>query len=585
MVLSRAVNSIDLVTGRNNNTGGSVELSRPQLCDFSESEDGRSAMRLPNMDKRKPLEKDAKDLTDLDSDQQQQQPLLSSTFPSSSSTHHKPTKVSLPPSQQIKDLRISFETSSSRGPRRRGANLGIKAARQRFLLEKAAKHQETEAAYDILKAGYQTSEMSSESSAPLLNLSSALTSSSSMSSTSRQKAAPQPVVRLPSQSLFTQNSTSKTTIANDFCDRPFSHGRPNGVFQQPLPQLSSSSSYLSSARTGHSHRIQDDWATGEHLFIKVCDLPDSTTVRDLWTAFECEGHIAHIRLYEDAKGRRDGNASVKFRYASKIGSRSLLTWYSPPPAKAFWERGRYSIQLSGGRRVSVRVYNDTRQRLILPVHSMSKYPETMVRCLSSNTSSPTNVPQTLYAESVDFGVMFDQTTMMNMRTVVPTRDTGIKFRANTFRKEISVEFPMHIVDPRTTSNNPSMQRGKHDRTELFQFRIPFTQLKVVHRIAGQEYKLILLISMEIPPKFFKQLDPSKSQDAKALTWADNDAWYRQTDLVYDPNGLKKSSLTWRKPNPIIDLGKHESCAFDLATDLSKDAGLLIVSLSIFRRMV
>lgn len=162
----------------------------------------------------------------------------------------------------------------------------------------------------------------------------------------------------------------------------------------------------------------------------------------------------------------------------------------------------------------------------------------------------------MYAESVDFGVMIDQTEMMKMRTAVPTRHIGVKFCTNTFYKEISVEFPMHIVDPRAASDDPTSQRGKHDRTELFQFRIPFTQLKVVHQMAGQEHKLVLLISLEIPPKFYKQLDPSKSHDDEVPTWGENDAWYRQTDLVYVPNGLKKSSLTWRKTNPIIDLGKH-----------------------------
>ena len=182
----------------------------------------------------------------------------------------------------------------------------------------------------------------------------------------------------------------------------------------------------------------------------------------------------------------------------------------------------------------------------------------------------------MHAESVDFGVMLDQSTMMNMRTVLPTREKGIRLRMDMFHKELSVEFPMHIVDPRTTSNQSNMQRGKYDRTELFQFRIPFTQLKVVHQLVGQGQKLTLLISMETPPKFFKQLDPSKSHDVTAVTWGESDSWYRQTDLVYVPNGLRKASLTWRKTSPIIDLGKHQSYAPESVTNLCKATGLLIV---------
>ena len=202
------------------------------------------------------------------------------------------------------------------------------------------------------------------------------------------------------------------------------------------------------------------------------------------------------------------------------------------------------------------MYAETRQRSILAVDSKSKYPETMVRCLNSNPTTSADTFQTMYAESVDFGIMLDQTTMMNMRTVLPMGETRIRFCISLFHKEISVEFPMHIVDPRANSDNPNTQKGKYDRTELFQFRIPFTRLKVIHQIAGQGHKLILLISMETPPKFYKQLDPFKSHDDKAATWGDNDAWYRQTDLVYMPNGLKKSSLTWKKANPIVDLGEY-----------------------------
>ena len=213
------------------------------------------------------------------------------------------------------------------------------------------------------------------------------------------------------------------------------------------------------------------------------------------------------------------------------------------------------MQNVGGRKILVRVYRETPQRSTPPIHSKAKYPDTMVCCPSFSNYAPTNVSWAMYAESVDFGMMFDQKTMMTMRRVLPLGDTRIKFCINMFHKEILVEFPMHIVDPRTRIKNQTIHGGKYDRTELFQFRIPLTQLKVIHGIAGQVHKTILSFSQETPPKFFKQLDPLNSHDDKAATWCDNDAWYRQTDLVYVPNGLKKSSLTWKKTNPIIDLGK------------------------------
>lgn len=325
MALSEAMNSIGSVIGGRSNIDGPVELLLPRACVSSDSEDDNTAVRLPDIDQRKPLGKDAKDsMTDSDSDQQQQSSSLNSTSSPSCSFDHHPTRVNLPSSQHIQNVKKSFEASSSGGPRRRGANRGIKAARRRFLLEKAAKQQEAKAASKALEAGNQTSDMSTKPSTPLLNRLGVSISSSSTSSTfqtsAQQKAAPQPVVLLPSQSLYVQNPTPFSTITNGVYNQSSSHGRPNSIVQHPLPRLLNDFSHLSSVMTGRDHRIQNDWALGEHIFIKVCDLPDSATTRDLWTAFKHEGHIAHIRLYENAKGHRDGGAKVKFRYASTYRS-------------------------------------------------------------------------------------------------------------------------------------------------------------------------------------------------------------------------------------------------------------------------
>ena len=282
-------------------------------------------MQLPGMDRRKPLEKDARDwMTDLDSDQQQQQQqqqqsFLNSTSSSSCSFNHHLTKVTLPSSQQSQDPRKSLDASSSSRLQGRRGNKGIKLAKQKFLLEKAAK-----VASEVNKGlkEDQTSEMSSKSSLPLPQTSGVSKSSSSMSSTSQpsaqQTAATQPVVLLPSQSLHAQNPTSSSTTIDDFNIKSSSHGRLNNTFKHPLPHRPTQSSYFSSTISARSHRGQNDWAKGEYLYIKVCDLPDSITTRDLWAAFKHEGHIQHIRLWENAKGHRDGRASIKFKYGSDL---------------------------------------------------------------------------------------------------------------------------------------------------------------------------------------------------------------------------------------------------------------------------
>ena len=312
--LSTAMDGIDLPVEHNHNIAGPVKLPSPQSYDCSESDDSKVSLRLPKFDNRKPLEKDTKDLmTDSNSDQQtqpQQQHLLNLKSSSSCSNDYFPIDVNPPSSQQLRHVKDSLEAPPSAG------NRGIKAARQRSLLEKTTRLREVRP----LKREDLTSETSFESSEPSHSQSSSLNSSSNMSSASQtfaqQKAASPPVVLLPSQPLHAKNPMSSTALTNGVYNQSSSHGRLYSTFQHLLPQIQNDSSYISSAMMGHKHRAQNGWASGEYLFIKVCDLPEDITTRDLWAAFKHEGHIAYIRLFENAQGYRDGGASVKFRYAS-----------------------------------------------------------------------------------------------------------------------------------------------------------------------------------------------------------------------------------------------------------------------------
>lgn len=160
------------------------------------------------------------------------------------------------------------------------------------------------------------------------------------------------------------------------------------------------------------------------------------------------------------------------------------------------------------------------------------------------------------ADSLDFGMMLDHMTMMNLCTVLPTPTNNIYFRLSMLRREITVEFLLQIRDQRTGHTNAKAPHlGKEDREELFRFRIPFSQLESIQRVETKEDKLILLISLETPPSFFKRLDADQTHDDNARHWSENDAWYRQTDVVYTHSLLKKSPLTLKKTRPVIDLGK------------------------------
>ena len=326
MVLSTAANDVDPIGGRDNYISNTIELSSPQLYGGSES----NAVRLPNMDKREPLENDAKDLMMIfDSDQQQQQqhqhqyqqhqPLLNSISCSAFFSNDTLTQVNPVPSQEARDVKNSFEAPSSARSQGHRGNQGIRAARERFLLKKA-KLREAKAVHETPIKEFQTSVTSRNSFGTPHNQLGVLSSSNNMSSTSlispQQKAAPQPVILLPTQSSHARNLTSSTAVIDSVYNQSPSHGRLYNDSQHPRPRLPNNYTYLSSAMTGHNNGAQNNWGFAEYLFIKVSDLPENITTRDLWEAFKHEGHIAHIRLHENLRGCRDGGASVKFRYAS-----------------------------------------------------------------------------------------------------------------------------------------------------------------------------------------------------------------------------------------------------------------------------
>ena len=321
-MLSTAVNDVNPIGGRDNYFGNSIRLSSPQLYSGSESEDADAA-QLP---KRKPLGNDAKDLMISDSDQQLQQhqhqqhlPLLNSTSCSSYFSNDTLTQPNPVPSHQARYVKKSFETPSARSQEYRG-NQGIRAARQRFLLRKAAKLREAKAVPEALSKEFQTRVTSRNSFGTSHNQLGVLSSSSNMSSTSlisaQQKAAPHPVILLPPRSSHARHLASPTAVIDSVYNQSSSHGRPYNDIQHPRPDLPNDHAYLSSAMTGHNHGAQNNWGFAEYLFIKVSGLPGNITTRDLWGAFKHEGHIAHIRLHENFRGYRDGGASIKFRYAS-----------------------------------------------------------------------------------------------------------------------------------------------------------------------------------------------------------------------------------------------------------------------------
>lgn len=155
--------------------------------------------------------------------------------------------------------------------------------------------------------------------------------------------------------------------------------------------------------------------------------------------------------------------------------------------------------------------------------------------------------------SVDFGFMYDQETMMSMYTVQPTKTSDITFHMKMLHREIVVQMTLELRDPRPFS--PHRKYGQNNRDDIIRFSIPFSQLEVVHEIQNRQDRVVFLVSLDTPPRFFRRIDEIETHEQAGRYWTERDAWYRQTDIVYDRNVLKDSSITLKKTKPIIDLGK------------------------------
>lgn len=155
--------------------------------------------------------------------------------------------------------------------------------------------------------------------------------------------------------------------------------------------------------------------------------------------------------------------------------------------------------------------------------------------------------------SVDFGVMYDRETMMSMYTAHPTKNSDIVFRQSMLHREIVVEMTLEIRDPRPSSTRARV--GKYNRDESIRFSIPFSQLESIYQLQDGQDKVVFLVSLETPPRFYRKVDESMTHEEGSRFWTERDAWFRQTDIIYDHGDLKTSALALKKTKPIIDIGE------------------------------
>lgn len=122
-------------------------------------------------------------------------------------------------------------------------------------------------------------------------------------------------------------------------------------------------------------------------------------------------------------------------------------------------------------------------------------------------------------------------------------------------REIVVELEIDICDPRPPGTHP--QVGRQNRKENIRFNIPFRQLEEIYQVEAEQNMVVFVMSLDQPPQVFRKVDELYTHEDSGRFWNHHDAWYRQTDIIYDHQSLRSSPLTLRKFKPTIDIGKYD----------------------------
>ena len=160
------------------------------------------------------------------------------------------------------------------------------------------------------------------------------------------------------------------------------------------------------------------------------------------------------------------------------------------------------------------------------------------------------------AESLDFGVMHDDSTLMSMFGVTATPQANIKLCQDMKHREVKIEFGMAFPDrsaPLELLQSLGQGSSYPMKWQTYQIRISMKQLKKIHQLQHPENQLTLLFSLDTPPQWFRKLDDSKTHRDDLSRWTQSESWYRQTDIS-DATQSLQGGLTL-KSNSVIDLGR------------------------------
>lgn len=155
--------------------------------------------------------------------------------------------------------------------------------------------------------------------------------------------------------------------------------------------------------------------------------------------------------------------------------------------------------------------------------------------------------QKIPISSMDIGVVVDETTMMPMRTVGSSTNGAVFLLLNLRRKDLYIYFELHI---------PSTARPSSP--EEYRLRIPFSQLDRFFQTQNTSTGAVSHFTfLSSPPMYQRRIRNIETTFIEEMSWRESDTWFRQAQIVHNPQGLATLPASLRKQNPIIDIGESD----------------------------
>ena len=212
----------------------------------------------------------------------------------------------------------------------------------------------------------------------------------------------------------------------------------------------------------------------------------------------------------------------------------------PPPEKDFWNQRPCAVKLPEWTQPFTPKltywgsYDSALQSGQL--NSAAKYPETME----------------VRAEDFGFGILTAPLAMKPMYRTTSKHDSPITLSHKLRFKEIEITFPLFFRG----DGDPTAEPIRNNR-RLFKLVMSHTSDIKVWEVMHFENKniAILVISVATPPLFYRKFPEHMSHTAGANKWDAKQAWWRQTDISYDPSEAKTLPTSLKRAPTAINIGR------------------------------